>query len=267
MKFLIATLVLILTIQSPSIKAQSTTSAFLQYVPIPPNEVAKNQVIQDLRDLGADFVIQKGVFANTTLPLPGSYYEVTETESVEQKDTSTATYYRFTVILTETDNLAVVRANYVIGFRPSTGGFLVTYYNYDIIGGDPDAEQSVGGPSFVDVRPLNNGTSDLSPLLNSSIEYIVADATEKGQIPESNYTLRYVYNAHLANSGYPPTYVFLVRLMNDEGMSYRVEIVASEGEEEGEGEEEFVNEFGGEDSGEGFGEEEGVQYLIYPNAL
>jgi len=85
MKFLIATIVLILTIQSPLIKAQTTTSAFLQYVPIPPNEVAENQVIQDLRDLGADFVIQKDVFANTTLPLPGSYYEVTETESVEKK--------------------------------------------------------------------------------------------------------------------------------------------------------------------------------------
>jgi len=264
MKFLIATLILILTIQSPLLKAQQTNT--LQYVPVPPNEIAESQIIQDLRDLGADFVIQKGVFANTTSPLPGSYYELTQTESVERKYTSTATYYRFTVILNETDNLAVVRANYVVGFRPSTGGFLVTYYNYDIIGGDPDAEQSVGGPSLVDVRPLNNGTSDLSPLLNSSIEYVVDDAIEKGLLPESNYTLRYVYDAYLTSSGYPPTYVFLVRLMNDEEMSYRVEIIASEDlEEEEELEDEFVEEFEGDDSGEDLGEEERLQYIIYPN--
>ncbi len=257
--------------------AQTSFGASPKYVQLSASEINQSQLIQNLRDLGADYVIQQGVFISTKSPLPGSYYELTKTEKVERKITSSVTYYKYTVILTEYDNQAVVRATYTINFKPSTGGFLISSFNYKIIGGNPNGEQSVGGPSLVDVRALNNGTDEyLSPFLSESIDYVVADAIENGKLPESTYTLKYVYNAYLEDSGYPPRYVFLVRLVNEEGETYRVEITAAESDEgeddyygdddfeEGEYENEY--EFEGEDNGEGFHEENNIEYVIYPNA-
>ena len=226
--------------------AQSSFASSPQYVEVSKSTINKSQLIQNLRDLGADYVVQQGVFVNTKDPLPGSYYEITKTEKVEQKVTSSATYYRFTVILYELDKLAIVRANYVISYKPSNGAFVITSFNYKIIGGNPNGEPSVGGPSLIDVRPLNKGDDDLSPLLNDAVKYIVADAKKNGDLPKSKYTLSHVYNAYLESSGYPPQYVFLVKLVNSKGQTYRVEITATENEE-------------GED-------QINPEYVVYPNA-
>ena len=260
MKFIIAALAIILM-------AQASFSASPKYVQLSASTIPQSQLIQDLRDLGADYVIQQGVFVNTKNPLPGSYYELTKTEKVERKVTSSVTYYRYTVILTEYDNLAVLRATYTINFKPSTGGFLISSFNYKIIGGNPNGERSVGGPSLVDVRPLNSGNDEyLSPFLSESVDYVIADAIENGKLPDSTYTLKYVYNAYLVDSGYPPRYVFLVKLVNSKGQTYRVEITAAESEEDESGYEEGEYEFEGEDNGEGFNEESNIEYVIYPNA-
>jgi len=239
MKFIIVALAIILM-------AQTSFASSPQYVQLNATTIRSSQLIQNLRDLGADYVIQQGVFVSTKAPLPGSFYKLTKTEKVEQKVTPSITYYRFTVILYEQDKLAIVRATYVVSFKPSNGAFLVTSFKYNIIGGNPNGEQSVGGPSLIDVRPLNNGTDDLSPLLADAIKSVVADAKKNGELPKSKYTLRYVYNAYLVNSGYPPQYVFLVKLVNSKGQTYRVEITATEN-------------VGGEDN-------QNPAYVIYPNA-
>ncbi len=239
MKFLILALAVILM-------AQSSFASSPQYVQVSKSTINKSQLIQNLRDLGADYVVQQGVFANAKNPLPGSYYEITKTEKVEQKVTSSITYYRFTVILYEQDKLAIVRATYVISYKPSNGAFVITSSNYNIIGGNPNNEPSVGGPSLIDVRPLNKGDDDLSPLLNDAIKYVVAAAKKNGELPKSKYTLSHVYNAYLESSGYPPQYVFLVKLVNSKGQTYRVEITATENEE-------------GED-------QINPEYVVYPNA-
>ena len=221
MKFIIVALAIILM-------AQSSFASSPQFVQLSKSDINKSQLIQNLRDLGADYVIQQGVFVSTKSPLPGNFYELTKTVSVEQKVTSSITYYRYNVILYEQDKLAIVKATYTVSFKPSTGGFLVTNFKYTVIGGNPNNQQSVGGPSLIDVRPLNKGNDDLSPLLAQSIKYVVADAKKNDELPRSKYELRYVYNAYLVNSGYPAQYVFLVKLTNSKGQTYRVQITATE---------------------------------------
>jgi len=219
MKFLILALALFCI-------AQTSFGASPQYVQLSPATIRNSQLIQNLRDLGADYVIQQALFASKT-PLPGSYYELTRTEKVERKITPSATYYRYTVILTEYDNLAIVRANYVISFNPKTGAFAVVSHKYKIIGGNPKGEPSVGGPSLIDVRPLNAGNDDLSPFLSSSVKYVTADAIKNKKLPKTAYSLADVYNAYLEDSGFPPRYVFLVKLVSKTGMTYRVQITAT----------------------------------------
>ena len=209
--------------------AQTSFGASPQYLPLSAATIRNSQLIQNLRDLGGDYVIQHGVFVSKTLP--GSYYELTKTEKVERKITPSTTYYRYTVILTEYNDLAIVRVNYVISYNPKTGAFAVISHNYRIIGGNPKGEPSVGGPSLIDVRPLNTGNDDLSPLLSSSVKYVTADAIKNKKLPKTTYSLSYVYNAYLEDSGFPPRYVFLVKLVSKTGLTYRVEITATETEE------------------------------------
>jgi len=207
--------------------AQNTMATSPAYKTLSATVIKNSQLIQDLRDLGADYVVQKGVFHPKKNALPGSYYEITKTEKVERSITPIATYYRYTVILAEYDNLAVIRASYVVTYAPNTGAVSVGSDSYRIIGGDPTGEQSVGGPSLVDVEPLNDDTDEeLSPLLESSVAYTVKDAIAKKLIPKGKYQIGQVYNAYLADSGFPPTYVFLLTLVDAHGNTYRAEITS-----------------------------------------
>jgi len=230
--------------------AQNTMASSAGYSQLSSTTIKKSQLIQDLRDFGADYVVQQGVFQSPKNPLPGAYYEITKTEKVERKITSTTTYYRYTVILTEYDNLAVVRATYVVSFKPATGGVLVSSQSYRIIGGDKNGEQSVGGPSLIDVKPLNEGSDDeLSSLLEEGLAYTISDAIQNGDLKESDYHLKYIANALLADSGYPSTFVFLVTLADSKGKTYRAQITCYSSEDGEEVDEEWLPE-----------------YVIFPNA-
>lgn len=155
--------------------------------------INKSQLIQDLRDFGADYVVQKGALETTKNPLPGSYYEITKTEKVERKITSITTYYRYTVIPTEYDDLAVVRATYVVNFKPSTGDVIVGSYNYKIIRGNPDGQKSVGGPSLINVKPLNDSTNkELLSILEYGITYTVNDAMQSKKLGDSEYHVEHI---------------------------------------------------------------------------
>ena len=266
MKFLLLSLAFLLMVQL------SSTTSSPEYTELGPGLISKSQLIQDLQDLGADYVVQQGVFASSEAPLPGKFYEVTHTEKVERKIVDSTTYFKFTVILTEFDELAVVHATSVVSFDFETGAFAVTSFKYNIIESNPDGENSIGGPTLIDVRPLNNGSDELTPLLNDSIDRVVADAIDNGQLPEAKYMLKHVYTAYLVDSGYPATYVFFVKLVSNEGKTYRVEITAPESEENVCGhEEEYENayefEFENGDNGEGVIDGSQVEYIIYPNAL
>jgi hypothetical protein len=178
--------------------------------------------------------------------LPGSYYELTKTEKVERKITPEATYYRYTVRLAEYDNLAVIRATYVVTYVPETGVVSVGSDSYKIIRGDRNGEQSVGGPSLVDVQPLNDKTDEeLLPLVEYSVDYTIKDAIAKKLLKKSQYQVGEVYNAYLVDSGFPSTYVFLLTLVDNHGNTYRVEITSYylDGSEEGDGSDEWLPEY------------------------
>jgi len=218
MKYFIVALALVMMTQ---------TAMTQQYVTLSAATVSRSQLIRDLRDLGADYVAQQGVFVSTKAPFLGNFYTIRTTEKVERAITSGVTYYRYTVVLADQDNLTVARATYVVNYRPATGSFIVASYSYRIIGGNPDNEPSVGGPSLVDIRPLNAGNSDLQTLLDESFEYVVDDAIAKKRLPDADYRIQFVYNAYSVSSGYPPQYVFLVKAVNDDGRYYRIEITAT----------------------------------------
>lgn len=215
MKFFIVALALVMMAQIAMTQ---------QYVTLSTATVNNNQLIRDLRDLGADYVAQQGVFVSTKAPFRGNFYEITRTEKVERAITASVTYYRYTVVLADQDNLTVARATYVVNYRPSTSNFIVSSYVYRLIGGNPNNEPSVGGPSLVDIRGLNAGNVELSPFLDMSIRSAVEDSIYFGTLPRADYSLKYVYNAYLASSGYPAEYFFLVKLVNDKGDYYRLKI-------------------------------------------
>jgi len=141
--------------------------------------------------------------------------------------TPTVIYYRYTVILTEYDNLAVLRATYVVSFKPSNGGVVVSSHSYKMIGGDDNGEQSVGGPSSIDVKPLNDKDSSddyLSTLLKDAVDYSINHGIKGKQLKDAYYQVGMVYKAYIANSGYPSAYIFLLTLVDNKGKTYRVQI-------------------------------------------
>ena len=79
-----------------------------------------------------------------------------------------------------------------------------------------------------------------------SINFAVEEAIPSGQLPNAEYSLKYAYNAYLASSKYQPEYVFLVKLVNDKGDSYRLKITNADTEN---GEEAYL-----------------LEYVVYPNA-
>ena len=201
------------------------------YVTLSAATINNSALIRNLRALGADYVAQQGVFVSTKAPFLGNFYEITQTVRVERAITASVTYYRYTVILADQDDLTEARATYVINYRPSNSNFIVASYSYTIIGGNPNNEPSVGGPSLVDIRTFNDGGSTLNPLsllLDESFEWVVDDAIAKNRLPNSNYRIQFVYNAYSTGSGYPPQYVFLVKAVNDNGRYYRIQITATE---------------------------------------
>ena len=199
-----------------------------QYVTLSDAAVSASQLIQDLRDLGADYVAQQGVFVSTKVPLKGNFYQINKTEKVENATANSTSYYRYTVILTDPANITTANATYVIQYVPSNFSVSIASYRYTIIGNNSNNTAVVGGPSLYDIRGLNAGNDTLSPLLKNATDYVIADAIQNNKLPNSTYTRKFVYNAYLVNSGTPPQYDFLVKLENGNHDFYRLEINATE---------------------------------------
>ncbi len=144
MKFLLATFALIFMTQA--VMAQ-------EFITLTPSTVENNQLIQDLRDLGAAYVAQQGMFVSTKAHLIGDYYSIINTEKVERKVTPTVTYYRFTVTLNELYKRDLVRATYTVNYKPSNGGFVVSSYLYKILKRNSEKDINFGGYIY-SINPL-----------------------------------------------------------------------------------------------------------------
>jgi len=73
-------------------------TASSSYVKLTKAQIAANsEFLEDLRNFGVGYVVQKGVYERTQSPLPGMNYNLTAVEKIERQSTNTATaYYRFT---------------------------------------------------------------------------------------------------------------------------------------------------------------------------
>ena len=215
MKLFLFTLALIFTAQL----------AFAQsgYVELGEQE-AQDSTVQGLRLFGWKYVLQQGVFQSTKLPLENGNWEVFSIKSTERRTSGPVTYYRFTVQLgLDYGDRMIIQTRYVVSYRPSNGRFLISSWSYSIVQGSTTEEVGTGGPYLEDIRPVNDGTNDISSVLDDAIPKVVEAAIAAGDLPDATYRLRYVYNVGNAGES-PPNYSFLVSLVSSGGKYYRVRI-------------------------------------------
>lgn len=171
------------------------TSVSSQYVELTQAQINANAgFLEDIRGFGVGYVIQKGVFESPNAPFPGENdnYNLTRVEKIERRSTNAAAYYRFTVILDEDQGLATVRATFTIRYDHRNGAFIVSDWRYTF---RVTGEDNIYEDAFVplDVRGFNDGSIHDLPDLNERIQDIIADGIANNEIPDSTYSLRFVY--------------------------------------------------------------------------
>ncbi len=186
---------------------------------ISPNE----ELIQGFTDFGVGYIIQKGMFESTKAPFPGLYYNLTTTEKIERMTTDTADYYRFVLLLTEQENQATVRANFTIQYNYINGTFLITVWRYNIL----SKSESHGGlkvSTAIDARPYTDGSIEEFSTFNARIQEVVQDGINRAVLPQSTYTLSFVYASRTDfQISYAERKVFCVKVVNTEGQIFRLE--------------------------------------------
>jgi len=198
------------------------TAMAADYVKLSTNTINKSQVIQDLRELGAKYTLEKGIFQQTP-KLPNGWWSVTKTESVYRKISNGVTYYKYTVQLRCESDPYLIRASYVVSFRPSNGNTLVTSYAYKILDKNPDGPVIADAPYFVDMRILKKGSKP-EAFLNEGIKFAVNDAISKGLIKKSTYSFVRVFAMQDVGYSIAPGYTYLIQLVSKQGYNYRVQI-------------------------------------------
>jgi len=256
MKFFIASTLLLLFIVQSTFAQESQ-----EWEDISLLGYGQDLFISSLESVGVNYVKQKGVFESTKSPFPAKNYIVDDIHKFERRNTSQVTYYRWTVILTEQYNSSnergpsAARAIFTVSHRPSNDNFIVTDYRYTFYSnGLPAAVENEGEEfendqedigndvpniydyTLLDLRLLNNGTSNFSTVLSDAVDLVVANATGEGEIPDSEYTVKYVYGAETQEDPFDEEYNivwFLLKLSNSEGDNFLIETRVSYEQQEG----------------------------------
>jgi len=171
---------------------------------------------QILGFIGAGFIIQEALFENPEAPLPFSQYALDTIDKLERKVTDSFTYYRFhsTIYQSGGDNGA--KATYTVSLRHSDNNFVVICPHYTTT---KVWYSEYPGGTMIDLRGLNDGTSEFSAILEESLKVTVAKAIENGQLPESKYSLIYVYYAYyVIEDG--KVFTFYTKIRNSEGRNF-----------------------------------------------
>jgi len=219
------------------------------YVTLKASTINRSQLIQDLRQLGAEYVLEQGIFRSTKTPLYNGSWGISKTEKVERKTTSAVTYYRYTVQIQSKSAPTLIRAVYVVAFRRANGNTLVKSYSYRILSNDPDGPFLADLPMFIDLRSLSNGNG-VDDYLNEGISYVIKQALKKGEIKKGNYRVGTTFSIQDTGFSFPYGYNFLTTLVNkSSGYTYRVRIFV------------FITENLPEDQQDDFP----PTYTIYPN--
>ena len=193
------------------------------YVRLSSTTINKSQVIQDLRELGYDYVLQKTLFVeNNKYNLPNGLFKLLKTESVYRRISRQVIYYRYTVQLSTYTNDKTLRVIYTVSFNQATGATRVTYYSYSLIKSE-NGPMIADLPGYIDVRGISNGT-DLESNLLKGVKFTVANATANGQIRKGTYSVGQIFTAFDSGYSYPYVYNFLVTLVSTKGYVYRAKI-------------------------------------------
>lgn len=188
------------------------------------SEINEASLSQDLRQLGADYVLNQGIFQQEP-HLPNGYWIIVETESAQKKVLHSITYYKFTVQIRCEVKPKLIRATYEISFVPSTGDTHIISSSYEVIPNHYPEIYMTNAPSFTDTRLIKKG-SDVQSLLDKGVEFTVKDAIEKGLIKKSSYTVTEVFWVKNLGFSYVPGYTYFVLLTSSEGYNYRVELTS-----------------------------------------
>ncbi len=200
-----------------------TFAANSDYVKLSSDAISKSQLIKDLRQLGAEYTLEKGIFPEDALP--NGYWIVYKTESVYKRIFNGATYYKYTVQLRCESDPILIRANFIVAIWNSNANTLVTSYSYSVIDENPNIPVH-DGPVYIDNRLLKQG-SELWNYLSEGIKYTVKNAISKGLIKDSTYKFVRVYSIQDTGSA-SEGYTYLVQLVSSEGYNYRVRITVYE---------------------------------------
>jgi len=198
----------------------SCAFATKSYTQLSADTIQKSQLIQDLQQLGAEYVLDQGIFRSTKAPLPNGSWEVNETVSVSKKDNCGITLYNFTVILRCISETKLVRARYIVSYNRKTFNTLVTWWIYTDITPEGEKIAISDQPSFIDVRELKNSDSDYQDYLDEGVDYTVANATQSGLLPEGDYRVSRVFSIKDTGFSFPYGYRYLVKLANDDNGKY-----------------------------------------------
>jgi len=211
MKLLIAAL---LFVAIGTITAQSNG-----YTRLSTATINRSQLIQGLRQLGAEYLLEKAIFQTTKNPLRNGNWNISRTESVYRRISGGVNYYRFTVILASKSSPTTVRGLYTVSFRPSNGNTAVTSYSYRILS-DKD-EFRTDQPQFVDLTWLTSNTY-IQAQFQKGYDFTVANAIKNGEIRDATYHAGKTFSIRDSGYTYPPVINFLTTLVTRSGYTYRV---------------------------------------------
>ncbi len=195
-------------------------SADVEYVVLNDTTIEDSQVIQDLRQLGANYVLEQGIFHSNSTPLPNGSWNLTETLSVEAQEDGNTIYYKYAVILDSLSSNFVIRARYIVSYDRKSFNTLVTWFIYTDITGSGDDWAVSDLPSFIDVSLLSDEDSGLQGYLDEGVDFTVADAVEKGKLPEGDYRVARTFSIQDTGFSYPYGYRYLVKLADDDNGKY-----------------------------------------------
>jgi len=190
-----------------------------QYTQLSQATISDSQLIRDLQQLGAEYVLEQGIFRSTKAPLPNGSWEVNETVSVYKKENCGITLYNFTVILNCISADKVIRARYVVSYNRKTANTLVTWFIYTELSGNGDLIIT-DQPQFIDVRDLKQNNSQYQDFLDEGVDFTVADAVKKNKLPAGDYRVARVFSIKDTGFSFPYGYRFLVKLANDDNGKY-----------------------------------------------
>ncbi len=188
------------------------------------SEINEASLSQDLWQLGADYVLNQGIFQQEPR-LPNGYWIIVETEIAQKKVLHSITYYKFTVQIRCEVQPQLIRATYEIAFVPSNGDTNIIFSSYEVIPNHYPEIYMSDAPSFMDTRLIKKG-NDMQNLLDKGVEFTVKDAIEKGLIKKSSYTVTEIFWVKNLGFSYVPGYTYFVLLTSSEGYNYRVELTS-----------------------------------------